>query len=358
MEAEDGIDSGKPKLHKRKFDLFRPVSVKPDGRRIQSANWCVRFQHKGKRTCRSLGTADYRLASQRAKQLVASVRQRGWSGAALMPTSHSGLSIDDLLEQYHRNAILRSLRPRSIADAEKSFRRVCREVAARRLNDLTPTSLQQWVQDCGLRPVSLRSVLRNAASLFAKHSLQAMGMADVQNLFAKLVLPKVDREAFPAPPRKWITELMRQGVRELDGDTRLAFVLALGAGLRWGEIISLDWADVQTDSIRVTASKAKGRRTRVVPVSKLVRSVLEPRRNQGTVITGNAKEVHASLCAWLRKQGVTDAKPVHYLRKCFGSLAVGDHGIFIASKLLGHASISITASTYAGQVDQLPAVKF
>jgi integrase len=61
---------------------------------------------------------------------------------------------------------------------------------------------------------------------------------------------------------------------------------------------------------------------------------------------------------WLRKQGVTDAKPVHYLRKCFGSLAVGDHGIFIASKLLGHASIGITASTYAGQVDQLPAVEF
>jgi len=49
---------------------------------------------------------------------------------------------------------------------------------------------------------------------------------------------------------------------------------------------------------------------------------------------------------------------VHYLRKCFGSLAVADHGIFIASKLLGHADIGLTASTYAGQVDKLPAVKF
>ena len=138
----------------------------------------------------------------------------------------------------------------------------------------------------------------------------------------------------------------------------MAFVLALGAGLRWGEIISLNWEDVQTDSIRVTASKAKGRRTRVVPVSKLVRSVLEPWKSQGTVITGDPKEVHESLCAWLRKWGVKDAKPVHYLRKCFGSLAVADHGIYVASKLLGHSSIMLTASTYAGQVDKLPAVKF
>jgi hypothetical protein len=30
----------------------------------------------------------------------------------------------------------------------------------------------------------------------------------------------------------------------------------------------------------------------------------------------------------------------------------------VASKLLGHSSITLTASTYAGQVDKLPAVKF
>jgi len=76
------------------------------------------------------------------------------------------------------------------------------------------------------------------------------------------------------------------------------------------------------------------------------------------VISSDAKEVHQTLCEWLKAQGVTDTKPVHYLRKCYGSLAVGDHGICVASKLLGHSNITLTASTYAGQVDQLPAVKF
>jgi integrase len=49
---------------------------------------------------------------------------------------------------------------------------------------------------------------------------------------------------------------------------------------------------------------------------------------------------------------------MHYLRKCYGSWAVGDHGIHVASKLLGHSSIILTTSTYAAQVDELPAVKF
>jgi integrase len=76
------------------------------------------------------------------------------------------------------------------------------------------------------------------------------------------------------------------------------------------------------------------------------------------VISGDVWEVHEKVCRWLRKKGVEDSKPVHFLRKCYGSLAVADHGIFVASKLLGHSSINLTASTYAGQVDRLPAVKF
>jgi integrase len=201
-------------------------------------------------------------------------------------------------------------------------------------------------------------VLKNAASVFAKSNLQSMGLVEIQNPFVQLVRPKVDREPFQAPSREWITQLMRRGVDELQGDTRLAFVLPLGTGLRWGEIISLKWEDVQQDGVRVPAARAKGRRARVVPMGKKVQSVLTKARGQDLVITEDAKEIHEKLCVWLRAQGVKDSKPVHYLRKCFGSLAVADHGIFLASKLLGHSSINLTASTYAGQVDQLPAVSF
>jgi integrase len=226
------------------------------------------------------------------------------------------------------------------------------------VGDLTQAALQGWIEECGLKPITLRSVLRNAGAVFAKLSLQAMGLGDLHNPFAQLVRPKVDRESFHAPPRSWIMQLMRQGIKELSGEARLAFVLALGVGLRWGEIISLTWEDVQGESVRVAAGKAKGRRARVIPLGGVVRQVLGSARGQEAVICTEGKEVHETLCTWLRAQGIKDAKPVHYLRKCYGSLAVGDHGIYVASKLLGHSSITLTASTYAGQVDELPAVKF
>jgi len=53
---------------------------------------------------------------------------------------------------------------------------------------------------------------------------------------------------------------MQQGIRELEGDERLGFVLAPGCGLRWGEIVSLSWENVLPEGVRVLASLAKGRR--------------------------------------------------------------------------------------------------
>jgi integrase len=93
-------------------------------------------------------------------------------------------------------------------------------------------------------------------------------------------------------------------------------------------------------------------------MARAVGDILSATRREEIVISSSAEEVHRELCDWLRKKGVKDAKPIHFLRKCFGSLAVADHGIYVASKLLGHSSISLTASTYAGQVDKLPAVSF
>jgi hypothetical protein len=103
-----------------------------------------------------------------------------------------------------------------------------------RVGNLTPEALQNWIRESQLKPVTLWALLKNAASVFSRASLQAMGLTGLQNPFARLVRRKVDREAFQAPSRPWIMNLMRQGGKELRRDARLAFVLALGCRLRWG----------------------------------------------------------------------------------------------------------------------------
>jgi len=51
-------------------------------------------------------------------------------------------------------------------------------------------------------------------------------------------------------------------------------------------------------------------------LGRVVRQSLDAAGKQGAVINGGSDEVHEALCEWLRKHGVKDRKPVHYLRKC------------------------------------------
>jgi integrase len=52
------------------------------------------------------------------------------------------------------------------------------------------------------------------------------------------------------------------------------------------------------------------------------------------------------LCKWLRKKGITDGKPIHALRKEYGGRINQKYGIFVASRALRHASVSITDQYY------------
>jgi integrase len=52
------------------------------------------------------------------------------------------------------------------------------------------------------------------------------------------------------------------------------------------------------------------------------------------------------LNAWLRQQEVTEQKPLHTLRKEFGTLVNVAHGIHAASKALRHADITLTSNYY------------
>jgi integrase len=134
---------------------------------------------------------------------------------------------------------------------------LAKELGAQRVANLTTEALQNWIRESQLKPVTLWAVLKNAASVFSRASLQAMGLTGLQNPFARLVRPKVDREAFQAPLRAWIMNLMNRGGRMLRGGARSAFVLALGCGLRWGEITSLTWDNVSPGGVRVLASLPK-----------------------------------------------------------------------------------------------------
>jgi integrase len=65
-----------------------------------------------------------------------------------------------------------------------------------------------------------------------------------------------------------------------------------------------------------------------------------------TFETYRAKPVFERLAIWLRKHGVTARKPIHELRKEFGSMVNRVHELVAARDLLRHCDIHTTATYY------------
>jgi integrase len=150
----------------------------------------------------------------------------------------------------------------------------------------------------------------------------------------------------------------------------LALILALGAGLRRGEIDKLLWRqiDCQTGTVHVHVTEAGGLKsadsTGAVAIDPTLASVLQGYRARATgayVIGGDDSEVADDagwsrryrcqnvfdrLVDWLRGCGVEGQKPLHTLRKEAGSIIATQHGILAASRFLRHADIQVAARHY------------
>jgi integrase len=59
-----------------------------------------------------------------------------------------------------------------------------------------------------------------------------------------------------------------------------------------------------------------------------------------------AGRAHAELIEWLHGKGLSARNPLHALRKEFGSMVCQKAGVYVASRLLRHANITMTAAVY------------
>ncbi len=150
------------------------------------------------------------------------------------------------------------------------------------------------------------------------------------------------------------------------------FLLALGAGLRRGEIDQLTWkqVDPQKGIIRLETTehgelKSAGSEEDVDVDPELLTLlqqfrnsrvdsafvVLEktPARKVNSQRYYRCERIFVKLTAWLRTKGITSQSPIHTLRKEFGSIVNQQYGIFAASSQLRHSSITLTREVYTGK---------
>jgi len=253
------------------------------------------------------------------------------------------------------------------------------------LANITPECVQDWKQSflkrAGNDPlkqraarISVNSLLRQAKSLFAPALIRFLTDLPRPLPFEGVAFePRQSMRYRSTFDVKEIITLVCAGnsekkIEPLSNEQKKIFMLAVMAGLRRNEIDKLEWAafnwaesklriqpteffepksedsmgDVDLDPeicafFKEERGKAKSR--------FVIESDVLPRPGM-TYSHYRCQREFAAIAKWLRKAGINSNKPLHDLRKEYGSQVCDQHGIYAASHALRHGDIAITSQHY------------
>lgn len=388
--------------------LFRPTYRRRRSvREVQE--WYAQIQYGGRREKVGLGSNSKEEACRRAAQFYKKLVSKGWDTALeesfpdRRAKPKNPLTVGDMIEVVRP---LLAVRPRTFEIYAYALRKIAREATAGRdlskrrfdpisqswrrgsdtilLAKVTPNAVADWkskvVSESLANPVeqararrNVNSFIRNARALFSRKALKKLKEKGVK-LPTPLPFEGVEleeqgntkyRSTFDA---KALLQQARKDFSEKDLDAWAVILLGLGAGLRRKEIDGLEWGqlDSQRNEIHIfnhegfqaktddsegkifvdPALMAELHRLKGSAVTNYVVENVTPHRRAGTSQYYRAEQTFDKVTAWLRANGVNGDKPLHCLRKEFGSIICASADIHTASRQLRHANLATTAAFY------------
>lgn len=391
-------DYWKVRLEKRRYTSA--------GKSAEVNEWSVRIQHLGKRRSFALGTSNAEAAAVKARDCYLAIYAEGWTAAEArfnpeMIVQRDDPTVGDFLREVEAKA---GLKPKTFRNYSGYFRRIVADsfgmgesndkfahrngghtawverVDKVRLAAVTPARIEEWrkgyiraAKDNPLRQGSAirssNSYLRCARSLFSKKWLKKLKVRLPEVLpFHEVVIKKSRPPKYQSTidPRK-LLQAARQDLAAENPEAYKVFLLAFGAGLRKGEIDALECGHFDFDKgiVMVEPTEFHELKTeeseaavevdpvlaqelkRLLPVESRFYVVAEgPPRPGLNRQYYRAESVFQSLYAWLASQGVKSPRPLHTLRKEFGSMINSRFGLFAAMTALRHSNITTTSDYY------------
>jgi integrase len=221
----------------------------------------------------------------------------------------------------------------------------------KQLNDIDEAAIARLkgeLAEKGLKPKTVNNILSLVSSILA--------MAAEWGIIEKaprIRLVKVAKRAMPFLPLEHYDRLI-DGARKV-GPKALALVLLGGdAGLRRGEIIALEWGDVDLDrrvlicrrsEVLKKVGETKGLAERMVPITaELLRALTAIKANSGRVISGRGKGSrvdHKTLRSWIEAAEKAAELPItgklHILRHTYAShLVSAGQSLYHLQMAMGH----------------------
>lgn len=216
--------------------------------------------------------------------------------------------------------------------------------------------LTHWAKQTGVAVHPLRGL--EPFKVDADEVVRYLEPAEEKRLRAALAVRDKKMIAARASANAWRVARDRDPLPELSGYADYLHpmvLLSLNTGLRQGETFSLTWGDVDFHhkNVTVRASKAKGRRTRVVPANAEAMSVLKAIKPKDAALTDlvfpsrvTGTRLNNIKRAW-GEVAKTAKLPTdftwHGLRHSFATALI-DKGVSLyeIKELLGHANIRTT----------------
>jgi integrase len=389
--------------------IFKPTYRK-DGKTVCIEHWAARIQWRGRRELFNLKTSNKAAAAAKAKEIYTMLVGVGWDKTleTFKPemARKSVASVGDFLDELRGHW---SGKPKTFEDYCRSFRTILSQIFGVKggrekfdyvnggrkawvakidrikLADVMPEKVNKWriafVKKAAGNPVKQRraritcnSLMRQAKSLFAPELLRHVAMHKPDKLpFDGVAFYK--RESMRYQSKVDIEALISDAVGRLPQEQLKIFLLATMVGLRRAEIDRLQWNAFQwkKGAIRIETTEHSTPKTSDsagdVSIDKELAALFKGWHAKATslfVIEADVKprtdtsyahyraQSHFdALIKWLKSKGVTAVKPLHELRKEFGSQLCAKYGIYAASQALRHADIAITAQHYVDQKERV-----
>lgn len=326
---------------------------------VLTANWYVRYQHKGKQVIKAISTR-----KSDAQDYLAGVRVAIRSGE-LLPGEEQAVTWKQGKERLQREFEVGRIREKSWAMYSACLKQLSTVIRdSENLADISAKRLSDWADKRVLQGKANATINREISTVKRIYSLVT---SDIPSRTApKLHYAMMDMRKVKLLPENNEKEVYLTTVevhRLIDcaptDDLRLAIILMVTTGLRPGNVYRMEyaWIDFERHSITIPATDMKGKKTFTVGLGEeLTQAIKQHRRGQKRIgrylfpspIDPN-KPVHDMRTAW--ETACSKAKlsiTPHQLRHTFASLLLAN-GVDIkrVSELLAHANINVTSRRYA-----------
>ena len=368
--------------------IYRPARYFEKGVPSPSGVWWVDYRINGVRKRQSLKTKERRAAELKAAEIVRRAELQA-AGITDPFEDQRARPVEEHVEDFLTALRAKNRAPKYVADRETCLTEFMERFNPKGLGALDAGRASAWLVELAARGLSARSVNRRVAALkqfgrwlhvshrwthdaFStltplnedadrRRVRRALRPDEVERLLAAAeARPLADAESIRI--HAGVTVKERKRLKLLGRTRRLTYSLALGTGLRRGEVQRLSWRDLDLDDgwVHVPAKSAKSRRDQSVPLREdLVEALRRHRKRVGERDGGdlvipsgsfpNSRTFNADVDFAGIEREDADGRRVdfHCLRVTFVSrLAASGAHPRVAQALARHSSIELTMKVY------------